>query len=313
MVMKRRFKAVGGEDGTDDWEQSKEEEEKQIRIAQFAMKRVLVYTAVVVSMFGAFRVIYPIRSTGIYEVWNVAQLWYLQHYFPMVVVEGNCGRDSSSYHHFVTQHPFRTEFILLGQQYPTLAFAYNDDLGKMIVLYSGTSIIQQYDCSVSATNEEYSNPPQEGRVRNLTGFELEEIKSKNETATSLLVLYRTHWDRHSEQIDSHLDSLAGRLHHHNAVVARHYCDEGIEPKEEEEGRAKYLQNKHCQENNIGSYPTTLIYAGSQNVYSFTDGIFGHDRIEENLFAFWFSNVILKNDIEQELQKEQASLHRHQGP
>ncbi|KAL3939813.1 MAG: hypothetical protein SGBAC_005540 [Bacillariaceae sp.] len=311
MALKRRFKA-GGEDDTDDWEQSKEEEEKQIRISQFAMKRVLVYTIVALSMVGVFRFIYPLRSGGIYEVWNVAQLWYLQHYFPMVVVEGNCGW----YHHSVYDQPFRTDFFLLGQQYPTLAFAYKDDLEKMIVLYSGARIIRQYDCSGSATNEDSNNPPQVGRARNLTGFELEEIKSNsNENATSVLVLYRTHWDRHSEQIDSHLDSLAGRLRDHNAVVARHYCDEGVEPKEEEEetkGRAKYLQNKHCRDY-IFSYPTTLLYVGSQNVYKFTDSIFGHARSEEALFAFWFSNVILKNVIEQELQKEQASLHRHQDP
>ena len=319
MVARRRFFMVNN--NSNDHQplllQHQRRHQSQQQQQQQQMKRVVIYAIISLSIICVFLVTYPTRQNGdIYEVWNSAQLWYLQHNFPLVVVEGDCNYEDGTY------RPFRTDFLLFEKHYPTIAFAYfNRESfkgGKMIVVYAGSRIVKQYDCnnksgeSSATINQTITTPTEKSRggrrrAMNLTGVELEKIKS-NENVTSLLVLYRTHWDRHSERIDSALDGLASRLESHHAIVARHYCDEGIEPGAHQDEKHEYPQNRYCRENGIGGYPTTLIYVKSQ-IEDFQDGLFGHDRNEENLFAFWFSNVILRNDIERALQNHQSNLRR----
>ena len=89
--------------------------------------------------------------------------------------------------------------------------------------------------------------------------------------------------------------LVAKVGDDHTIFGRHFSDEEVPPNYKH-------TNKHCRENNIDRYPTTLLYAGSSN-HRFQDGRFGHSRSEEDLFAFWFTNTVLKQDVEKELQND----------
>lgn len=229
-------------------------------------------------------------------LWENSFPWHLTYFTPVVVVEGNCQSEFT--------RPFEIEFKLFKKEFSNAMFLYHETYPKMIKIYTKDGIQHEFDCySVDVASSETTL--EVNGAKKLSGSELE-ANMKDPEIEAILVLFRTHWDEHSDCVDIHLDRLASKLDHPRTVVARHYCDE----EENEDGQLavkleKGFQNEYCQKHGIFGYPTTHLYVGGNSdeaakLYEFNDGIFGRSRTEESLFAFWFAKVVLKPIIARHL-------------